>query len=105
MKMFLQQNNYNPFTTLIAHNGKQWPTTSTCDDTLWLSRTTDNSNFFIGSREVRDNERRLYFAYLLIHEIRFLCTFSIKTRYRIANPQMKGWITCNFTSFLTVFQP
>ena len=60
MKMFLQQNNYNPFTTLIAHNGKQWPTTSTCDDTLWLSRTTDNSNFIIGSREVRDNERGLY---------------------------------------------
>ena len=32
----------------------------TRDVTLWLSRTTDNSNFFIGSREVRDNERRLY---------------------------------------------
>ena len=33
----------------------------TRDVTLWLSRTTDNSNFFIGYREVRDNERRLYF--------------------------------------------
>ena len=32
----------------------------TYDVTLWLSRTTDNSNFFIESREVRDNERRLY---------------------------------------------
>ena len=32
----------------------------TRDVTLWLSRTTDNSNFFIGSREVRDNECRLY---------------------------------------------
>ena len=31
----------------------------TRDVTLWLSRTTDNLNFFIGSREVRDNERRL----------------------------------------------
>ena len=60
MKMFLQQNNHNLPTRLIAHNGKQWPTTSTCDVTLWLSRTTDNSNFFIGPHEVRDNERRLY---------------------------------------------
>ena len=63
MKMFLQQNNHNLPTRLIGHNGKQWPTTSTCDITLWLSRTTDNSNFFIGSREVRDNERRLYFKW------------------------------------------
>ena len=28
--------------------------------TIWLSRTTDNSNIFIRSREVRDNESRLY---------------------------------------------
>ena len=35
----------------------------TRDVTLWLSRTTDNSNFFIGSHEVRDNERRLYSEY------------------------------------------
>ena len=27
------------------------------DVTLWLSGTTVNSNFFIGSSEVRDNER------------------------------------------------
>ena len=60
MKMFLHQNNHNLPTRLIAHNDKQWPTTSTCDVTLWFSRTTDNSNFFIGSPEVRDNERRLY---------------------------------------------
>ena len=31
------------------------------DITIWLSRTTDNSNIFIRSREVRDNESRLYF--------------------------------------------
>ena len=31
------------------------------DITLWLSRITDNSNFFIGSREVGDNECQLYF--------------------------------------------
>ena len=48
MKMFLQQNNDNLPIKLIAHNGKQWPTTSTCDVTLWLSRTTDNSNFLLG---------------------------------------------------------
>ena len=30
------------------------------DVTIWLSRTTDNSNIFIRSREVRDNESRLY---------------------------------------------
>ena len=32
----------------------------TFDVTIWLSRTTDNSNIFIRSREVRDNESRLY---------------------------------------------
>ena len=32
----------------------------TYDVTIWLSRTTDNSNIFIKSREVRDNESRLY---------------------------------------------
>ena len=32
----------------------------TYDVTIWLSRTTDNSNIFIRSREVRDNEIRLY---------------------------------------------
>ena len=32
----------------------------THDVTLWISHTTDNSNFFIGFREVRDNEHRLY---------------------------------------------
>ena len=30
------------------------------DVTIWLSRTTDNSNIFIRSREVQDNESRLY---------------------------------------------
>ena len=40
----------------------------TRDVTLWLSRTTDNSNFFIGSHEVRDNERRLYVvSSLMLH--------------------------------------
>ena len=34
--------------------------TCTYDVTVWLSRTTDNSNIFIRSREVRDNESRLY---------------------------------------------
>ena len=29
----------------------------TYDVTIWLSRTTDNSNIFIRSREVRDNEQ------------------------------------------------
>ena len=33
--------------------------TCTYDVTVWLSRTTDNSNIFIRSREVRDNESRL----------------------------------------------
>ena len=32
----------------------------TNDVTIWLSRTTDNSNIFIRSREVRDNESLLY---------------------------------------------
>ena len=32
----------------------------TYDVTIWLSRTTDNSNIFVRSREVRDNESRLY---------------------------------------------
>ena len=32
----------------------------TYDVTIWLCRTTDNSNIFIRSREVRDNESRLY---------------------------------------------
>ena len=32
----------------------------TYDVTIWLSGTTDNSNIFIRSREVRDNESRLY---------------------------------------------
>ena len=32
----------------------------TFDVTIWLSRTTDNSNIFIRSREVPDNESRLY---------------------------------------------
>ena len=32
----------------------------TYDVTIWLSRTTDNSNIFIRSREVRDSESRLY---------------------------------------------
>ena len=31
--------------------------------TIWLPRTTDNSNIFIRSREVRDNESRLYLNY------------------------------------------
>ena len=30
------------------------------DVTIWLSRTIDNSNIFIRSREVPDNESRLY---------------------------------------------
>ena len=30
------------------------------DVTIWLSRTTDNSNIFIRSCEVRDNESQLY---------------------------------------------
>ena len=34
----------------------------TYDVTIWLSRTTDNSNIFIRSREVRDNESRLYIS-------------------------------------------
>ena len=38
------------------------PHTCTYDVTVWLSRTTDNSNIFIRSREVRDNESRLYLA-------------------------------------------
>ena len=38
----------------------------TYDVTIWLSRTTDNSNIFIRSREVRDNESRLYLDFILI---------------------------------------
>ena len=41
----------------------------TYDVTIWLSRTTDNSNIFIRSREVRDNESRLYkFIYIYIKQ-------------------------------------
>ena len=36
----------------------------TYDVTIWLSQTTDNSNIFIRSREVRDNESRLYLCSL-----------------------------------------
>ena len=32
----------------------------TYDVTIWLPQTIDNSNIFIRSREVRDNESRLY---------------------------------------------
>ena len=32
----------------------------TYDLTIWLSLTTDNSNIFIRSREVRDNESQMY---------------------------------------------
>ena len=35
----------------------------TYDVTVWLSRTTDNSNIFIRSREVLDNESRLYICF------------------------------------------
>ena len=35
----------------------------TYDVTIWLSRTTDNSNIFIRSREVWDNESRLYLCF------------------------------------------
>ena len=35
----------------------------TYDVTIWLSQTTDNSNIFIRSREVRDNESWLYNLY------------------------------------------
>ena len=38
----------------------------TYDVTIWLSRTTDNSNIFIRSREVRDNESRLQLFYLFM---------------------------------------
>ena len=41
----------------------------TYDVTIWLSRTTDNSNIFIRSREVRDNESRLY--------LKLMCEFAI----------------------------
>ena len=41
----------------------------TYDVTIWLSRTTDNSNIFIRSREVRGNESRLYkFIYIYIKQ-------------------------------------
>ena len=38
----------------------------TNDVTIWLSRTTDNSNIFIRSREVRDNKSRLYFMIIYL---------------------------------------
>ena len=45
----------------------------TYDVTIWLSRTTDNSNIFIRSREVRDNESRLY----LFFAEKFVSSFCI----------------------------
>ena len=57
MKVFLLQNNHTCASQ--APYGKLWVHRDKRDVTLWLSRTSDNSNFFIGSREVRDKERRL----------------------------------------------
>ena len=42
----------------------------TYDVTIWLSRTTDNSNIFIRSREVRDNESRLYLVFVCVEVLR-----------------------------------
>ena len=51
----------------------------TFDVAIWLSRTTDNSNIFIRSREVRDNESRLYILLVfdvlsILMKIRLWCT-------------------------------
>ena len=46
----------------------------TYDVTIWLSRTTDNSNIFIRSREVRDNESRLY-IYIYIYIYIYVCVY------------------------------
>ena len=50
----------------------------TYDVTIWLSRTTDNSNIFIRSHEVRDNESRLYTlsGRAVTLSILFLCPFK-----------------------------
>ena len=45
----------------------------TYDVTIWLSRTTDNSNIFIRSLEVRDNESRLYLNTIIYL---YVCMFT-----------------------------
>ena len=46
-----------PFKHVLAN--REANSRHTYDVTIWLSRTTDNSNIFIRSHEVRDNESRL----------------------------------------------
>ena len=58
----------------------------TYDVTIWLSRTTDNSNIFIRSREVRDNESRLYLTLQIVVQKRQTLTDS-KDLYQSA----KNW--------------
>ena len=52
----------------------------TYDVTIWLSRTTDNSNIFIRSREVRDNESRLY---IYIENLKNLLVWNHWTDFHI----------------------
>ena len=49
----------------------------TYDVTIWLSRTTDKSNIFIRSREVRDNESRLCIYIYKIINTMFLVSFGV----------------------------
>ena len=76
------------------------------DVTIWLSRTTDNSNIFIRSREVRDNESRLYLkrhVFVMdpispdkdlcytdkVYSIQWFCKCTVKAQIRLRG--CAGW--------------
>ena len=50
----------------------------TYDVTIRLSRTTENSNIFIRSREVRDNESRLYEKYQSFFYLKIFSFLEVK---------------------------
>ena len=57
----LRKHAYSNTCAFQAHlANKEANSRHTYDVTIWLSWTTDDSNIFIRSREVRDNESRLY---------------------------------------------
>ena len=63
----------------------------TYDVTIWLSRTTDNSNIFIRFREVRDNESRLY-VHWYFHQT-CMCIDIVEIQFGIINGQILSILT------------
>ena len=65
------------------------------DVRIWLSRTTDNSNIFTRSHEVRDNESRLYLNSRVFKMIVFekhlavFCFAEGKYTYKYYNQKVK----------------